>query len=147
MSISKIHRQNLKNILIFSTKQIIFRAGGQNIKIILEFFFFYFIENYSRRVHKSTNQKILALVFCILLNTYIWQLFYLVPKLPKDETSATVSKFSYILSNKWTPPPLVCWYPYPYGQKSVLEQWSMFLCRGNCILKWTTFKGANIYRQ
>ena len=43
MSLSKIHKQNLKNILFFSTKQIIFRVGRLNIKIILEikFYFFY----------------------------------------------------------------------------------------------------------
>ena len=28
VSLSKIHRQNLKNTLFFSTKQIIFRVGG-----------------------------------------------------------------------------------------------------------------------
>ena len=39
--------------------------GGWNIKIILEIkfsFFFYFTENYSRRVRKSTSKKILALI-------------------------------------------------------------------------------------
>ena len=42
--------------IIFSTKQIIFRVSGWNIKIILDFFF-YLLENYSRRVRKSTNKK------------------------------------------------------------------------------------------
>ena len=41
MSLPKIHRQNLENIF-FSTKQIILRVGGQNIKIILEIKFYFF---------------------------------------------------------------------------------------------------------
>ena len=40
-ALSKIHRQNLKKILLFSTKQIIFTVGGKNIKIILEIKFYF----------------------------------------------------------------------------------------------------------
>ena len=66
---SSFNSVNLKNtqtepqkyIIFFSTKQIIFRVG-RNIKNYLEVnFFFYFPENYSRRVRKSTNKKIMAI--------------------------------------------------------------------------------------
>ena len=57
-----MHRQDLKKILFFSTKQLILRVGRQNKKIFRSqiLFFSYFPENYSRRVCKSTNKKILA---------------------------------------------------------------------------------------
>ena len=41
-SLSKIRRQNLKNILFFSTKQIIFRVGWYKKKYFRIFHFFYF---------------------------------------------------------------------------------------------------------
>ena len=58
VSLSLIHRQDLKK-KFFSTKQIIFRVGGLNIKIILEikFFFFTFTENYSRRFVNQLIKK------------------------------------------------------------------------------------------
>ena len=50
-----------------------FRVGGYNKKIFLEikfYFFSYFPKNYSRRVRKSTNKKILALCTTTHLNVF-----------------------------------------------------------------------------
>ena len=61
MALAKIHKQNLKHILFLSTKQYLQLTA----KILKknQIFFFYFLENYSRRVRKSTNKKILALTY------------------------------------------------------------------------------------
>ena len=68
MSLSKIYH------FFFSTKQILFNLeSADKIKNDFRLLFFYFQENYSRKVYKSTNKKILALPgiildYCILLN-------------------------------------------------------------------------------
>ena len=57
VSLSKLHRQNLKNKLFFLPGCV-----AKSVTCPATFFsFFYFPKNYSRRVCKSTNKKILAL--------------------------------------------------------------------------------------
>ena len=52
--------------------QVIFRVRDEIKKIILEIIiFFYFLENYSRRVCKSSNKKISGLTYFDILIFYL----------------------------------------------------------------------------
>ena len=58
-----MHRQNLKKNIFFNQTNNILESSDKIKKFVLEikfYFFSYFPENYSRRVRKSTNKKILA---------------------------------------------------------------------------------------
>ena len=70
MSLSKIHKRKLKNILFFNKTNIYCLESADKIKKnYLEIIFFFFLEDYSRRVLKSTNKKYSGLIVAHIVFT------------------------------------------------------------------------------